>query len=113
LATALRREAAEPPLLAAMMPARIAFRLPFTAQVIPLATDQGALLQSTGPCTGALAGEAGLRPRLSGGSGFEWFASLRLEAAVLPLALVDPGLGSRSISHELWPARPLFDWSLC
>lgn len=112
LAVQLRRESAEPPLLPALLPAKTAFRLPFTAELVPLATDSGALLQSAGPCTGALVGEAGLRPRLSGGSGWEWFASLRLEPAALSLVLVDPMLGVQRFTHPLWDALPLLDWSV-
>lgn len=112
LALQLRREATEPPLLPTLLPARQRFSLPWTAELTPLATDTGTLLQATGPCSGALVGEAGLRPRTSGGSGWEWFASLRLEAASLPLALVDPVLGVQRFSHRLWDEQPLLDWSL-
>lgn len=112
LALALRREAAEPPLLPTLLPARQRFSLPFTADLTPMATDTGTLLQATGPCSGALVGEAGLRPRTSGGSGWEWFATLRLEAASLPLALVDPVLGVQHFAHPLWDEQPLLDWSL-
>lgn len=112
LALQLRREAAEPPLLPTLLPARHRFSLPFSAELTPLATDTGTLLQAVGPCTGALVGEAGLRPRMSGGSGWEWFASLRLEAASMPLALVDPVLGVQCFSHRLWDEQPLLDWSL-
>ncbi|MDO9072271.1 MAG: hypothetical protein Q7U73_03320 [Rubrivivax sp.] len=112
LSLQLRREAAEPPLLPTLLPARHRFSLPFTAEVTPLATDTGTLLQATGPCSGALVGEAGLRPRTSGGSGWEWFATLRLEAASLPLALVDPVLGVQQFNHPLWAEQPLLDWSL-
>lgn len=112
LAMQLRREAAEPPLLPTLLPARHRFSLPFSAEVTPLATDTGTLLQATGPCSGALVGEAGLRPRTSGGSGWEWFATLRLEAASLPLARVDPVLGVQQFSHPLWGEQPLLDWSL-
>jgi hypothetical protein len=112
LAVQLRRENTEPPLAAALMPAKAVFRLPFTAEVTPLATDCGALLQAAGPCTGALAGEAGLRPRLSGGSGWEWYAQLRLEAGALPLHLADPVLGVQRLSHPLWDAQVLIDWSV-
>jgi hypothetical protein len=112
LSLQLRREAAEPPLFPLLLPARVAFRLPWVAEVIPLATDPGTLLQAAGACTGALVGEAGLRPRTSGGSGWEWFASLRLEAASLPLSLVDPVLGVRRFTHPLWPEQVLLEWSL-
>ncbi len=112
LQLSLRRETAEPPLLAALLPSRHAFRLPFTAELTPLATDTGTLLLPGGPCTGALVGEAGLRPRTSGGSGWEWFAQVRLEAAQLPLVLTDPVLGQRRCTHTLWEAQTLLDWSL-
>ena len=108
----LRREAAEPPLLPMLLPCRGSFRLPFTSELTPLATDTGTLLLPAGPCTGALVGEAGLRPRTSGGSGWEWFAQLRLEAAHLPLLIADPVLGQRRFTHPLWEAQTLLDWSL-
>jgi len=112
LALQLRREAAEPPLAPTLLPAKAVFKLPFTAEVTPLATDTGTLLQLAAPCSGALLGEAGLRPRLSGGSGWEWYASLRLEPALLPLRVLDPVLGARLLDHPLWDAKPLFDWSV-
>jgi len=112
LALQLRREAVEPPLLPTLLPARQRFSLPFSAELTPLATDSGSLLQAAGPCSGALVGEAGLRPRTSGGSGWEWFATLRLEAASVPLALVDPALGVQRFSHRLWDEQALLDWSL-
>lgn len=108
----LRREAAEPPLLATLLPARASFRFPFEAELLPLATDSGALLQAAGPCTGALAGEAGLRPRTSGGSGWEWFAQLRLEPVALPVELQDPLLGLQRRVLALLPAATLLDWKL-
>jgi hypothetical protein len=108
----LRREAAEPPLLPTLLPCRGSFRLPFTAELTPMATDTGTLLLPAGPCTGALVGEAGLRPRTSGGSGWEWFAQVRLEAAQLPLLIADPVLGQRRFTHPLWQAQTLLDWSL-
>jgi hypothetical protein len=112
LAVQLRREAAEPPLLSTLLPAKVTFTLPWTAEVTTIATEAGTLLQAAGPCTGALEGEAGLRPRSSGGSGWEWFATLRLTKGSMPLALVDPVLGVESFSHALWPDTPLLDWSL-
>jgi hypothetical protein len=112
LALLLRREAADPPLLPVLLPAKLSFSLPFTAEVTPLATDTGTLLQMAAPCTGALVGEAGLRPRTSGGSGWEWFATLRLQAGGLQLALVDPVLGVQRFGHKLWDEQTLIDWSL-
>jgi hypothetical protein len=112
LALQLQREAADPPLLPLMQAARTAFRLPFTAEVTPLASDTGALLMAAGPCTGALVGEAGLRPRTSGGSGWEWFASMRLEATSLTLQRIDPVLGDCTATRVLWPEQGLLDWRL-
>ncbi|MBL8308578.1 MAG: hypothetical protein JNM33_17925 [Rubrivivax sp.] len=112
LAVQWQRDSAEPLLTAALMPAKASFRIPFTAEVLPLAGDAGTLLQAAGPCSGALVGEAGLRPRLSGGSGWCWYAQLRLEPAALPLALVDPLLGRREVVLPLWGAQALLDWSL-
>ncbi len=108
----LRREAAEPPLLAALMPVRASLRFPFEAELMPLAADSGALLQAAGACTGALVGEAGLRPRTSGGSGWEWFAQLRLEPVALPVELQDPLLGCQRRVLALLPAATLLDWKL-
>lgn len=112
LALQLRREAAEPALAPTLLPAKATFKLPFTAELTPLATDTGTLLQLAGPCTGALVGEAGLRPRLSGGSGWEWYASLRLEPAALPVLVLDPVLGTHQFEHPLWDMKSLLDWSV-
>jgi len=108
----LQREAAEPPLLPVMQAAVSRFRLPFEAEVLPLASENGTLLQAAGPCTGALVGEAGLRPRTSGGSGFEWFAALRLEPVSLPVEWIDPVLGRHGQSQALLGEQALFSWSL-
>lgn len=108
----LRREAAEPALLPTLLPAVTRFRLPFVAEVVPLAEDSGALLQAAAPCSGALVGEAGLRPRTSGGSGWEWFASLRVEPVTLLLERVDPVLGRRAQPVPLLHEQVLFDWKL-
>ena len=56
--------------------------------------------------------EAGLRPRSRGGSGFEWFAALRLEAVQLAVQVTDPLLGQHGQTLPLLPAMPLLDWSL-
>lgn len=112
LAAVVRRQAAEPPLLALLPQLQVRFRLPLQAELTPLAGDTAALLQSGGAVTGALVGEAGLRPRSRGGSGFEWFASLRLEAVQLPLLVLDPLLGSQTLLLPLLPAQTLLDWSL-
>jgi hypothetical protein len=88
------------------------FSLPFEADLVPFAADSGALLQAAGPCAGALVGEAGLRPRTSGGSGWEWFARLRVQAVSLPVVVVDPLLGSVVQTLALLPEQVLLDWRL-
>ena len=108
----VRREAPEPALLPTLLPAGGQFRLPFEAEVLPLAGDSGSLLQAAGPCFGALVGEAGLRPCTSGYSGWEWFAALRLEPVGLPLEWVDPLLGRQTLVQALLPAQALLDWKL-
>ena len=88
------------------------FRLPFEAEVLPLASDSATLLRAAGPCNGALVGEAGLRPCTTGSSGFEWFAALRLEPVSLPVEWVDPVLGRHSRLQALLAAQDLFNWRL-
>jgi hypothetical protein len=88
------------------------FSLPLQAELTPLAHSTAAILQAAGPVTGALVGEAGLRPRTRGGSGLEWFASLRLQAVQLPVLTLDPLLGQHHHSLPLLPAMVLLDWSL-
>lgn len=112
LQLSLRREAPEPALLPTMLPALARFRLPFEAEVVPLASDSGTLLQAAGPGSGALVGEVGLRPRTSGGSGWEWCAALRLEPVNLALEWVDPLLGRGTFTQALLPAQVLLDWKL-
>ncbi len=106
------REAAQPPMAAAMQAAQTGWRWPFTLQIEPLAGDAGSLLQQAGPLSGALAGEAGLRPCTHGSSGWEWFARLRVEPVAVPLLVADPLLGTSRHTLALLPAAVLFDWSL-
>jgi hypothetical protein len=107
----LQRETDVAPLFTSMQPLLARFRCPLNVVVEPLAADGGVLLQAAGPTTGALVGEAGLRPCTSGGSGWEWFAGLRVEAVSMPLALQDPVLGDTRIDVALLAARMLVDWS--
>lgn len=106
------RETPAPTLVETLLPALERFRIGFEVELEPLASDTGALLQITGACSGALVGEAGLRPRTSGGSGWEWFAGLRLEPLMLPVLLTDPLLGQQRRSVALLPACTLLDWRL-
>ncbi len=102
----------DPPLLAALGAAVLRFRFPFEIDVDPVATALGVVCRDAGPCSGAVAGEAGLRPRLSGGSGWQWFIRLSIEPVLVPMTTHDPVLGATRRSVALLPALPLLDWSL-
>ena len=112
LALTAAREAPQPDVTETLLPAVVKFRFPFEIEHDPLATDDGVVCGRLGPCTGALVGEAGLRPRLSGGSGWQWYARLAVEPVLAPVVLHDPLLGQTSRTLALLPAVPLLDWSL-
>ena len=88
------------------------FRIPFTLTLETLATPEAAVINIDGPCTGAIVGEVGLRPRTEGGSGWQWTASLRIEAVSAPVTLHDPTLGQTRQQCTLLPDTPLLAWSL-
>jgi hypothetical protein len=100
-----------PSLLEALLPARCRFRFPFQAEFDPIATRDGVVWCDAGPCTGAVVGEAGLRPR-GLGSGWQWFVQAAVEPVALPVTLHDPVLGRTRRTLQLLPATPLVDWSL-
>lgn len=108
----LRREAPLPPLAELLAGVVARWRFPAMLTLEPIAVDSGGLLQQAGPPTGALVGEAGLRPCTRGSSGWEWFVGLRLEAVGLPLQLSDPLVGEQRWLQALLPATTLVDWSL-
>jgi hypothetical protein len=112
LACKIAREAEQPSLLEALAPAVVRWRWPFTIEFDPIASADGVIWREAGPCTGAISGEAGLRPRLSGGSGWQWFANLAVEPVLAPVTLHDPVLGLARRSLALLPALPLLEWSL-
>ena len=112
LQQSLRREQQLPPLADVMAGVLARWRFPALLLVDPIAVESGILLQLAGPATGALVGEAGLRPCTKGSSGFEWFVGLRLEAVAVPLRLTDPLLGQQHWQQALLPASTLLDWSL-
>ena len=112
LRQSVRRETPEPPLAAQLGGVVARWRFAAELSLEPLASDTGRLLQQAGPVSGALVGEAGLRPRTTGGSGWEWFASLRIEPVAVPLTVTDPLLGSLSRSLPLLPALSLLNWNL-
>jgi hypothetical protein len=108
----LRRETPQPPMAEVLKPAVASWRWPFTLALEPLAGDAATLLQQAGPLTGALVGEAGLRPGTHGSSGWEWFVALRVEPVAVPLQAADPLLGQTFWTQPLLPALTLIDWSL-
>ena len=108
----VQHDQALPPLADTLLPVRAAWEFPFEFSLEPLTNETGCLLQQAGPLTGGLIGEAGLRPCTKGGSGWEWFAGLRIEPVTAMLQLSDPLLGHRVLKLPLLPAMPLLDWSL-
>lgn len=108
----VQHEQAQPPLADALLPVRAAWEFPFELSLEPMTNETGCLLQQVGQLTGGLVGEAGLRPCTKGGSGWEWFAGLRIEPVTTMLQLNDPLLGQRLLKLPLLPAMPLLDWSL-
>jgi hypothetical protein len=108
----LLRDTPEPSLDAVLLPAVARWRWGFALHVDPLAGESLALLQPDGPVSGALVGEAGLRPATHGRSGWEWYALLRIEAVVARLRVVDPLLGESVSAHTLLAPQTLVDWSM-
>lgn len=108
----LARERAVPTLLDSLLPAVGHWRFAYRVEFDPVAVEQGALWSEAGPCAGALVGEAGLRPRTTGGSGWQWYARLDSEALAIPVCLHDPVLGQTRSTLALLPAVRLLDWSL-
>lgn len=107
----LRREGEAPALAEMLAAATCRWRFPCQVDVEPLAGELGALCSEAGPCTGALVGEAGLRPRAGGGGGWQWYARMSLEPVALPMRTRDPVLGQSCETLALLPALPLLDWS--
>ncbi len=100
------------PLIESVTPLVARVELPVEVEVEPLAGESARVLQASGPPGGALVGEVGLRPRTSGGSGWEWFARLRLEPVTLSVSSSDPFGGESAQTLALLPALTLVDWSL-
>ena len=108
----LAREQAVPGLLDLLLPAATRWRFAWRIEFDPVAVEEGALWSEVGPCSGALVGEVGLRPRIAGGSAWQWYARLESEAVSLTLCLHDPVLGQTRRTLPLLPALKLLDWSL-
>ena len=108
----VRRETAVPPLADVMAGVVARWRWPVLLSLDALACESGCLLQISGPTSGALVGEAGLRPSTRGHSGWAWYLGLRLEPVVATVQLSDPLLGQQTLTLPLLPALTLVDWSL-
>ena len=108
----VRREAPAPPLAEVLLGVVARWRFPVDVALAPMVVASAGLLQVDGPVTGALVGEAGLRPSTQGHSGWEWFVGLRLEPVAVPLHLSDPLLGQQRVQQALLPAMTLVHWSL-
>lgn len=108
----LLRDTLRPGLLDTVLPLSMELRLPWQLSLDPIAHDDGLVWRDAGPCSGALVLQAGLRPRQSGGSGWQWFVRASLEPVLAPVTLHDPLLGHTRRQLALLPALLLLDWSL-
>lgn len=108
----LAREAAQPGMFELLLGLTCRWQFKFQVEFDPLAVEDAALWCEAGPCTGALTGEVGLRPRLAGSGGWQWYARLATEPVSLPLVVHDPVLGRTRKTLFLLPAVSLLDWSL-
>jgi hypothetical protein len=108
----LRRESMALPLAGVVADAVLRWSFPFELRVDPLAGDDGIVASAAGACVGAVGGELGLRPRRSGGSGWEWFVRIVADPVLAPFVVVDPVLGETRRTVALLPALALVDWSL-
>jgi hypothetical protein len=112
LQTQIERLHGDVDLLAAMQGAVLRWRWPVQIDCDPVAHDEGIVFSEVGPSTGALTGTLGLRPTVTGGGGWEWFATLTLDPVASRVVVHDPLLG-RSESHmALLGSVSLLDWSL-
>jgi hypothetical protein len=108
----LAREAALPSLFDLLLGLTARWQMKFQVEFDPLAVDDAAMWCEAGPCTGSLVGEVGLRPRLSGGGGWQWYARMHSEPVSLPICVHDPVLGQTRKTLFLLPSVNLLDWSL-
>jgi len=103
-------ESADEDLAAVLAGVKTTWRFPFSLELDSLAQPGGAVLcEAPGSQLGALVGEAGLRPRADG-QGWAWYCSLKLEAALLAVRVMDPMRGHTVVEQPLWPETTLLDW---
>lgn len=108
----LAREASNPSLFEVLLGITSRWQMNFHLEFDPVAVDDGALWREAGRCTGSLTGEVGLRPRPSGGGGWQWYARMRTEPVSMPICVHDPVLGQTYTTLFLLPGVELLDWSL-
>lgn len=108
----LARDAATPSLFEALLGVTSRWQMKFGVEFDPVAVDDAALWREAGPCTGSLVGEVGLRPKLSGGGGWQWYARMQTEPVSMPICIHDPVLGQTHRTLFLLPGVDLLDWSL-
>ena len=108
----LCRESLVPALQDVLLTSIARWRFAYRVEFDPIAVAEGAMWTEVGPCTGAIVGETGLRPRTMGGGGWQWYARMVSEAARVPICIHDPLLGQIRQTIELLPDLQLLDWSL-
>lgn len=108
----MSRESKMPGLFEVMSGFTSSWQFGFAVEFDPVAVDDAVMWRDAGPCTGLLKGEVGIRPKVVGGQGWEWFARISSEPVLLPVCLHDPVLGLTYRSLSLLPGVTLLDWSL-
>ena len=94
-----------------LLPIAVQWRSLYRLEFDPVAVEGGAMWSEIMSCTGALDGEVGLRPRLTGGGGWQWYVRLTSECVSAYVRVHDPVLGQTTQSVDLLPQLKLLDWS--
>lgn len=94
-----------------LLPTAGRWRAPFRVEFDPIAMEGGAMWSDVVSCTGSMVAECGLRPRIAGGGGWQWYARLACESVFAHVRVHDPLLGQTSQTIQLLPALNLLDWS--
>ena len=108
----LKRESELPGLFEVLSELTMRWKLKFQLEFDPLAVETASLWCEAGPCSGSLNGEIGLRPKISGGSGWQWFVRLHTDAVSVPIGICDPVLGLTFKTVPLLPSMDLLNWSI-
>jgi hypothetical protein len=107
----LLHETAEAGLAEQLATLKASWRFPFEVEVESMSSPALATIcRAPGGSPGAVVGELGLRPRPDG-AGWAWYCTLKLEASLVPLVVIDPQSGQTTIQRDLWPETVLLDWS--